>query len=431
MIARQFLAPAGGSHDPMMGGSHDAITAALVALRSGQPVLVTDDHDRENEGDVILAASTLTTEWTAWTVRNTSGLLCAPMTAERADALDLPAMVADNQDSRRTAYTVTVDAKVGVGTGISAADRATTVRLLADPAATAHSFIRPGHVLPLRAAANGVLDRPGHTEAAVDLCALAGLPAVGLIAELVADDGSMMRAPEIAELGSRLQLPVLTIAELIRYRRENPLPAPELLPSAGPRVLRTAETSLPTAFGEFRAIGYRDNLTGAEHVALTSGRPESGCVVRVHSECLTGEAFGSQRCECGPQLDLALSRVATEGGVVLYLRGHEGRGIGLLKKLAAYRLQDGGLDTVQANLELNEPADGREYGAAAAILHDLGLTAVRLLTNNPDKIAGLERDGIAVLRRLPLVVGSTPTNVHYLRTKRERMGHHLPLRELC
>lgn len=418
--------------DLIAGAPRNPVGAAIEALRQGRPVLVTDDHDRENEGDVILAASTLTTEWTAWTVRNTSGLLCAPMTAERADALDLPAMVADNQDSRRTAYTVTVDARVGVGTGISAADRTTTVRHLADPAATAQSFVRPGHVLPLRAAGNGVLDRPGHTEAAVDLCALAGLPAVGLIAELVADDGSMMRAPEIAGLGSRLQLPVLTIAELIRFRGANPLSTSELHPqSRPPRVLRTAETSLPTAFGEFRAIGYRDNLTGAEHVALTSGRTEPGCVVRVHSECLTGEAFGSQRCECGPQLDRALARVAADGGVVIYLRGHEGRGIGLLKKLAAYRLQDGGLDTVQANLELNEPADGREYGAAAAILHDLGLTAVRLLTNNPDKISGLEQGGIAVVRRLPLVVGSTPTTVRYLRTKRERMGHHLPLRELC
>ncbi|NGP08305.1 3,4-dihydroxy-2-butanone-4-phosphate synthase [Rhodococcus sp. 14C212] len=402
------------------------IEAALAALRAGRPVLVADDADRENEGDVILAAHHATPEWIAWTVRHTSGLLCAPMTGARADALDLPAMVTDNQDPKQTAYTVTVDAARGVSTGISAADRATTLRVLADPTATARDLIRPGHILPLRARPGGVLERPGHTEAAVDLCALAGLPQVGVIAELVADDGSMMRMPGIEDLGARHDLPVLTVAELIAYRAAHPLPAP-VAPTG--RIVRAAETVMPTRFGTFRAVGYQDRLTGAEHLALLAGEPGDGALVRVHSECLTGESFASQRCECGPQLDAALERLAHEGGVLVYLRGHEGRGIGLLKKLAAYRLQDGGLDTVQANLELDEPADGREYGGAAAILHDLGVRSVRLLTNNPAKISGLEANGIVVSGRVPLHVGRAPANVRYLETKRRRMGHLLPAGE--
>lgn len=400
--------------------------AALSALRAGRPVLVADDADRENEGDVILAAHHATPEWIAWTVRHTSGLLCAPMTGARADALELPAMVTDNQDPKQTAYTITVDAARGVSTGISAADRATTLRVLADPTATARDLIRPGHILPLRARPGGVLERPGHTEAAVDLCALAGLPQVGVIAELVADDGSMMRLPGIEDLGARHDLPVLTVAELINYRAAHALPAP-VAPTG--RVLRAAETVMPTRFGTFRAVGYQDRLTGAEHLALLAGEPGDGALVRVHSECLTGESFASQRCECGPQLDAALERLAYEGGVLVYLRGHEGRGIGLLKKLAAYRLQDGGLDTVQANLELDEPADGREYGGAAAILHDLGVRSVRLLTNNPAKISGLEANGIVVSGRVPLHVGRAPANVRYLEAKRRRMGHLLPAAE--
>ncbi|MDM7490685.1 3,4-dihydroxy-2-butanone-4-phosphate synthase [Rhodococcus sp. CSLK01-03] len=400
--------------------------AALAALRAGRPVLVADDADRENEGDVILAAHHASPEWIAWTVRHTSGLLCAPMTGARADALELPAMVTDNQDPKQTAYTITVDAARGVSTGISAADRATTLRVLADPTATARDLIRPGHILPLRARTGGVLERPGHTEAAVDLCALAGLPQVGVIAELVADDGSMMRMPGIEDLGARHDLPVLTVAELINYRAAHPLPAAAV--PAG-RVIRADETVMPTRFGTFRAVGYLDRHTGAEHLALLAGNPVDGALVRVHSECLTGESFASQRCECGPQLDAALERLAHEGGVLVYLRGHEGRGIGLLKKLAAYRLQDGGLDTVQANLELDEPADGREYGGAAAILHDLGVPSVRLLTNNPAKISGLEANGIVVSGRVPLHVGRAPANVRYLEAKRRRMGHLLPAAE--
>ncbi|GGG21097.1 riboflavin biosynthesis protein RibBA [Rhodococcoides trifolii] len=399
-----------------------AVEHALDALRAGKPVFVTDAAHRENEGDVIMAADRASTEWVAWTVRHTSGLLCAPMTDQRADALDLPPMVSDNQDPKKTAYTVTVDAADGVSTGISAADRARTFHVLADPTMGATDLIRPGHVLPLRARAGGVLERPGHTEAAVDLCALAGLSAVGLIAELVADDGSMMRFADVESLGRRMELPVLTIEQLVNYRRlTTPTPLQETQ-----RVERVVETVLATPHGDFRMIGYLDRRTGAEHVALVSGEPGDGATVRVHSECLTGESFVSLRCECGPQLTTALERISRDGGVLVYLRGHEGRGIGLLKKLAAYRLQDQGFDTVQANLELHEPADGREYGAAAAILKDLDIPRVRLLTNNPDKVRGLEDDGVQVAARLPIVVGADVANIRYLQTKRTEMGHYLP-----
>lgn len=399
-----------------------AVDAALDALRNGRPVFVTDSADRENEGDVILAADRVTPEWVAWTVRNTSGLLCAPMTGARADALDLPQMVSVNQDPKSTAYTVTVDAAVGISTGISAADRARTLQVLADPASVATDVIRPGHVLPLRARPGGVLERPGHTEAAVDLCALAGLPAIGVIAELVADDGSMMRYPAIEALGAQMGLPVLSIDELAAYRRQHH----SVSAVERPRVERVVETVLPTKYGEFRMIGYLDRGTGAEHVALVRGALGPDSLVRVHSECLTGESLVSERCECGPQLSAAMERIGREGGAVVYLRGHEGRGIGLLKKLAAYRLQDQGFDTVAANVELGEPADGREYGGGAAILRDLGLDRVRLLTNNPAKIAGLEAHGIEVSARLPLLVGAVPANVRYLETKQQRMGHVLP-----
>ncbi|WP_406643187.1 GTP cyclohydrolase II [Amycolatopsis sp. WGS_07] len=394
------------------------MTMALDALREGRPVLVTDAADRENEGDVVLAAHAATAHWVGWTVRHTSGLLCAPMTPDRAADLRLPLMAAHNEDPRGTAYTVTVDAKTGVTTGISAADRARTLRQLADPAAAAADFVRPGHVLPLRARPGGVLERPGHTEAAVDLCRFAGVPPVAAIAELVADDGSMLRGPGVADLARRFELPALTIAELIGYRRRNPLPVVEQ-----PRVVRTAETALPTRYGHFRAVGYLDLRTGAEHVALLRGEPGDGSIVRVHSECLTGESLSSTRCDCGPQLDAALARIGREGGVLVYLRGQEGRGIGLAKKLAAYALQDRGLDTVDANLGLGEPADAREYGAAAAILLDLGVSRAQVLTNNPAKLRDLESGGVSVVRRLPLAVGETPENVRYLAAKRLRMGH--------
>ncbi|WP_194150732.1 3,4-dihydroxy-2-butanone-4-phosphate synthase [Pedococcus bigeumensis] len=392
-----------------------SIEDALAALRGGRPVLVTDSEDRENEGDVILAAETLSSEWLAWTIRHTSGYLCAPVTNEMADRLGLPLMVADNRDPLRTAYTVSIDAAQGVTTGISAADRARTIGLLADPSSTADSFVRPGHVIPLRAKAGGVLERPGHTEAAVDLCRLAGLAPAGAIGELVNDDGTMMRLPEVLATGAVNDLPVITIEQLIAWRQLHD------------RVETLAETTLPTKHGEFSAVGFRDRLTGDEHVALVSPRGAGGPnpLVRLHSECLTGDAFGSLRCDCGPQLERSLDRIAAEGGVLVYLRGHEGRGVGLVSKLQAYALQDNGFDTVDAQLELDLPVDGREYAAAAAILSALGLHTVRLLTNNPAKVEAMQRYGIEVAAVEGLSIAPNAANRAYLRTKRDRMGHDL------
>ncbi|GAA2163299.1 bifunctional 3,4-dihydroxy-2-butanone-4-phosphate synthase/GTP cyclohydrolase II [Pedococcus bigeumensis] len=391
------------------------VEEALAALRDGRPVLVTDSEDRENEGDVILAAQTLTDDWLAWTIRHTSGYLCAPVTEAAADRLGLPLMVADNRDPLRTAYTVTVDAAEGVSTGISAADRARTIRLLADPLSTPESFVRPGHVIPLRAKAGGVLERPGHTEAAVDLCRLAGLAPAGAIGELVNDDGTMMRLPEVLATGAVHDVPVITIEQLVAWRQLHD------------RVEQLAETTLPTRHGEFAAIGFRDRLTGDEHVALVSPMGATGPapLVRLHSECLTGDAFGSLRCDCGPQLERSMERVAAEGGVLVYLRGHEGRGVGLVSKLQAYALQDAGLDTVDAQLELDLPVDAREYAAGAAILSALGLSAVRLLTNNPAKVEALSRYGITVTAVERLSIAPNSANRAYLRTKRDRMGHDL------
>jgi 3,4-dihydroxy 2-butanone 4-phosphate synthase/GTP cyclohydrolase II len=400
------------------------IEDALDALRQGRPVLAVDSPDRENEADVIIAATTATPEWVAWTIRHSSGYLCAPMPSARADALDLPLMVPHSQDPRRTAYTVTVDAAHGVSTGISAADRAHTLRVLADPGAGPESLIRPGHVLPLRAVPGGVLHRAGHTEAAVDLCRLAGVGEVAGIAELVNDDGTMMRFDDAAALAAEYHLVLVTIADLIAWRRANDdAPVPERTPT-GPRVQRVAEASLPTSHGAFRVIGFRDLRTGAEHAALVSTTDATDLpVVRVHSECLTGDAFGSLRCDCGPQLRASLDAVAASGGAVVYLRGHEGRGIGLLPKLTAYALQEAGRDTVQANLDLGWPADRREYSAAAAILADLGLTRIRLVTNNPAKVAGLVASGIEVADVVSLRVGHTRYNHDYLVTKMTEMGH--------
>ncbi|WP_377642893.1 3,4-dihydroxy-2-butanone-4-phosphate synthase [Oryzobacter terrae] len=393
------------------------VEEALDALREGRPVLVVDDEDRENEGDVVLAAETLTERWTAWAVRHSSGYLCAPVTEEVADRLGLPLMVPENHDPLRTAYTVTVDAAVGVTTGISAADRTLTARVLADPTATAADLRRPGHVVPLRARAGGVITRPGHTEAAVDLCRLAGLAPVGLIGELVEDDGSMTRLPGVLALGAREGLPVLTIAALVAWRQRHD------------RVRRVADTVVPTRHGEFRALGYLDSVTGDEHLALVSplGVPGSAPLVRVHSECLTGDVFGSQRCDCGPQLERSLERVAAEGGLVLYLRGQEGRGVGLAGKLRAYALQDRGFDTVDAQTELGLPVDAREYVAAAGILADLDVDGIRLLTNNPAKVEGLRSFGVEVVAVERLRTAPLSTNAGYLRTKRDRLGHDLVL----
>ncbi|MCW4457736.1 GTP cyclohydrolase II [Microbacterium sp. MPKO10] len=405
------------------------IPEALDALRQGKPVLVADDESRENEGDVIMSAALATQEWLAWTIRHTSGYICAPMTNEIADGLNLPIMVADSEDPRGTAYTISVDAADRVSTGISAADRAHTLRTLGNPDSTPASLIRPGHVLPLRARDGGVRERDGHTEAAVDLMKLAGLPPVGAICEVVHDDGEMMRLPGLIELGAQTEIPVITIADLIRYIESSPdasraCTTDQVAPEAS-EVIFEVETTVPTTHGTFRMRAYRDRATGADHVAVISGDLEPGALVRVHSECLTGEAFGSLKCECGPQLDAALDTVQRHGGVVIYLRGHEGRGIGLVNKLRAYKLQEDGLDTLDANLALGLPADARDYTAASAILTDLGLDTVRVLTNNPAKVEQLEAHGITVSERVPLVVGVGPFNSDYLATKRDRMGHQL------
>ncbi|MFP7834097.1 3,4-dihydroxy-2-butanone-4-phosphate synthase [Marisediminicola sp. LYQ134] len=405
------------------------IPTALDELRAGRPVIVVDDEGRENEGDVVISAELASQEWIAWLVRNSSGFICAPMTNEIADRLELPVMVAHNEDPRGTNYTVTVDAADRLSTGISAADRAHTLRVLADLESTPSSLNRPGHILPLRAAEGGVRERDGHTEAAVDLMKLAGLTPVGAISEIVADDGEMMRLPGLLALGEREGLTVITIESLIAYLHEVhadvEVPTVTPLPESS-RVIFEVETTIPTNRGPFRFRAYRDRMSGADHVAVIAGEPTDGALIRVHSECLTGEVFGSLKCECGPQLDAALDTIQEHGGVVIYMRGHEGRGIGLVNKLKAYRLQEDGLDTLDANLALGFPADGRDYGAAVAILEDLRLSSVRVITNNPDKVKQLVDRGITVIDQVPLVVGVGGVNEAYLSTKRDRMGHMLP-----
>ncbi|WEK62544.1 MAG: GTP cyclohydrolase II [Candidatus Microbacterium colombiense] len=401
--------------------SLSTIPEALDALRAGRPVLVADDENRENEGDVILSAELATPEWVAWTVRWSSGFICAPMPTDLADSLNLQPMVAASEDARSTAYTVSVDAAEGVTTGISAHDRAHTLNVLANPESTARSLIRPGHVLPLRAVDGGVRERSGHTEAAVELMQLAGLRPVGAIAEVVAEDGSMMRLPGLLELGERDGVPVITIEQLIAHLNE--VDPREASAHAGRRVSLRADATVPTTHGTFRFLAYKDRVTGTDHIAVVSGEPGETALVRVHSECLTGEAFGSLKCECGPQLDAALDAIEQEGGIVIYMRGHEGRGIGLINKLRAYSLQEEGLDTVDANLALGLPADAREYAAAAGILNDLGVSRVRLLTNNTDKVNQLRELGLDVIEQVPLIVGVGPNNHQYLETKRDRMGH--------
>jgi 3,4-dihydroxy 2-butanone 4-phosphate synthase/GTP cyclohydrolase II len=407
----------------------EMIERAIADLKAGKCVLVVDDEDRENEGDLIFAAEMATPELLSFMVRYTSGYVCVALTETECDRLDLPPMHHTNSDSFRTAFTVTVDAKSGITTGISAADRAHTIRLLADPSTGPHDLVRPGHVLPLRAREGGVLRRPGHTEAAVDLARLAGLTPAGALCELVSqkDEGEMARGDELAVFAADHDLTMITIADLIAYRRR-----------FEKHVVRVAQARIPTAHGEFIAYGYDSLLDGVEHIAMVRGdiAGQSGggeeVLVRVHSECLTGDVFGSLRCDCGPQLQAALARVAEEGrGVVLYLRGHEGRGIGLLHKLRAYQLQDQGRDTVDANLDLGLPADARDYGTGAQILYDLGVRSMRLLTNNPAKRAGLQRYGLTVVGLEGLPVRPHPENVRYLRTKRDRMGHLLGALDLA
>jgi 3,4-dihydroxy 2-butanone 4-phosphate synthase/GTP cyclohydrolase II len=409
------------------------IPEALEALRAGRPVIVADDENRENEGDIILSAQLATPEWLAWTIRWSSGFICAPMPAEWADRLDLPPMVAVNEDARGTAYTVSVDAADRVSTGISATDRSHTLNVLADPASVPSSVIRPGHILPLRAVDGGVRERAGHTEAGVELMRLAGLQPVAAIGEVVAEDGSMMRLPGLMEMGAREGVAVITIEQLIAYLDEvEPVAAPAAQAAAQKRrVSLRAEATVPTSHGTFRFLAYKDRVTGTDHIAVVSGDlTEEAPLVRVHSECLTGEAFGSQKCECGPQLDAALERIDKDGGVVIYMRGHEGRGIGLINKLRAYSLQERGLDTVDANLALGLPADARDYAAAGGILADLGVDSVRLLTNNSDKVKQLRELGLDIVEQVPLLVGVGANNHQYLATKRDRMGHIISAAEL-
>lgn len=403
------------------------IEQALDQMRAGRPVLVLDDQSRENEGDAILAAGAADPEWVGWMVRHTSGYLCAPMTEQCADRLGLPLMWPATQDPLRTRYTVSVDAAHGTTTGIAAAERATTARALADPEAGPGSLIRPGHILPLRARDGGVLERRGHTEAAVDLARLAGMEPVGLIGEIVDDRGACLRTHDVLALGQRESLCVITIEALASWRRTHN----DAAPRTSRRVAVGQSASLPTRHGSFRVTGYRDHLTGAEHLLLV---PKSGVAaddggrpwVRVHSECLTGDALGSLRCDCGEQLHAAMETVGRHGGAVILLRGQEGRGVGLLNKIAAYRAQDGGLDTVDAQTALDLPVDAREYGAAVAILAERGISSVRLLTNNPEKVDALRAGGIEVDPR-PLRVAARPEDIAYLRTKRDRMGHHIDL----
>ncbi|WP_424445380.1 GTP cyclohydrolase II [Microbacterium sp. CH-015] len=411
--------------------SLSTIPDALDALRAGRPVIVADDENRENEGDIILSAELATPEWLAWTIRWSSGFLCAPMPAEWADRLDLPPMVAVNEDSRGTAYTVSVDAADRVSTGISAADRSHTLNVLADPASTPSSVIRPGHILPLRAVDGGVRERAGHTEAGVELMKLAGLQPVAAIGEVVAEDGSMMRLPGLLEMGEREGIPVITIEQLIAHLDGQAPAAATAEHAPRRRVSLRAEAQVPTSHGTFRFLAYKDRITGTDHIAVVSGDlTEEAPLVRVHSECLTGEAFGSLKCECGPQLDAALDRIERDGGVVVYMRGHEGRGIGLINKLRAYSLQERGLDTVDANLALGLPADARDYAAAAGILADLGVDKLRLLTNNTDKVTQLRSLGLDIVEQVPLLVGVGANNHQYLATKRDRMGHIIGADEL-
>jgi len=395
----------------------DDIDRAIKDIAEGRPVVVVDDANRENEGDIILAAATATPELLAFMIRYTSGVICVPLPGAELDRLQLPLMTSQNTERMRTAFTLSVDARDGVSTGISAADRATTIARLVDPKTAAYDLVRPGHVFPLRYAEGGVLRRPGHTEAAVDLARLAGLPEAGVLAEVVNDDGTMARLPELRKFASSHGLALISIEQLIAYRRRTER-----------HVTRQAQTRLPNDFGLWQAFGYRHEIDGTEYVALVLGDVAGGTHVltRLHSECLTGDVFGSLRCDCGAQLEAAMKAISAEGrGVLLYLRGHEGRGIGLLSKLQAYELQDAGADTVDANTELGLPADAREYSAGAQMLADLGVRSVRLLTNNPAKVRGLTDCGVHITSRVSMKAAVTPYNLRYLVTKRDRLGHQI------
>lgn len=398
----------------------DRVEDAIAAIARGEIVVVADDEDRENEGDLIMAADAATPSAMAFFIRHTSGVICVGLPGERCDELRLPLMVPPvaNTEALGTAFTVSVDLKTGTTTGISAADRAATLRALADPSFVADDFNRPGHIFPLRARPGGVLKRAGHTEASVDLARLAGRAPAGVLCEVVLENGGMARVPDLRRFADEHGLCFISIADLIRYRRRT-----------DKLVSRVAEARLPTEHGEFTCIAFQSHIDDNTHIALVRGDVQgaSDVLVRVHSECLTGDVFSSNKCDCGPQLQESLRRIAEEGrGVVIYLRGHEGRGIGIGHKLRAYELQDKGLDTVDANVELGLPVDSREYGIGAQMLVDLGVQTMRILTNNPAKYGGLEGFGVEITGREPLHVQPHPESLAYLRTKRERMGHLLP-----
>jgi len=398
------------------------IENAIAAIGRGELVIVVDDADRENEGDLILAAERITPETMGFMIRHTSGVICMPLEGPRLDELQLPLMVANNTEAQRTAFTVSVDARKGTTTGISAGDRAATVKALLDPATRAEDLARPGHIFPLRYRDGGVLKRAGHTEAAVDLARLAGCYPAGVLAEVTNDDGTMARLPQLEAFAEEHGLQLISIADLIRYRRHR-----EKL------IRRVSEARIPTRHGDFTGYVYESLIDGVEHLAFVRGEVtgQADVLVRVHSECLTGDVFGSMRCDCGVQLDLALERIAREGqGVLVYLRGHEGRGIGLGHKIRAYSLQDEGRDTVEANVELGFPADSREYGIGSQILVDLGISTMRLMTNNPAKYGGLDGYGLAIVERVPLHAEPNDENIAYLRTKQSKLGHLLDLKQM-
>ena len=399
---------------PAKSGALASVPELLAELRAGRPVIVVDDEDRENEGDIVMAAEAVTAEQLAFTIRHTGGVICLALTNEAADRLELPPMVVHNTARRETAFTVSIEAREGIDTGISAEDRATTIRTAAAAGAKPSDLSRPGHVFPLRARDGGVLRRAGHTEAAVDLCRLAGLEPAGVLSELIHDDGSMMRLPAILRFGAEHGIRVGTIADLIAYRLERDA-----------FIEHVASAKLPTHLAEFTIHGYLDEVSGGEHVAVSLGdlTSDEPVLVRLHSECLTGDALHSLRCDCGFQRDAAMEAIAAEGrGVLVYLR-QEGRGIGLINKLKAYELQDGGADTVEANERLGFGADLRDYGVGAQMLVDLGVKRLRLLTNNPRKVAALKGFGLEVVQRVPLHVGENAYNRDYLRTKVEKLGH--------
>lgn len=404
-----------------MESSFSDIQKALSCFSKGQFVIVVDDVDRENEGDLILAAEKITPKKMAFLLQHTSGVVCVSMPGMWVDRLQLPAMVSDNTEAQRTAFTVSVDVKESTSTGISSADRTATVKALADPLSIPQDFRRPGHIFPLRAREGGVLKRSGHTEAAVDLAQLSGMAPVGVLCEIVNEDHSMARLPALKQFAKKYDLPLISIADLVRYRRRR-----EKL------VRLISSAPLPTPHGNFVAHAYESLLDGMEHLALVKGevRGQEEVLVRVHSECLTGDLFGSKRCDCGGQLELAMQMIEKEkSGVIIYLRGQEGRGIGLAHKLRAYALQDKGFDTVEANTELGLPVDSREYGIGAQILADLGVSTIRLMTNNPAKYGGLAGYGLKIMERIPLALPPTEENRKYLSTKEKKLGHCFDTRE--